>query len=323
MDLAGNSGPESTELALAFESVIEDTLLMALKFWVEFFEELEFVRGRSRNTVQAYRRDLELYEQFLERTKDISRLYEFMSQRQLSLRSQARVVSSIRTYLKYCERNGAPAPELRQLRPPKVTAKLPRPLSLEEFEALLKACVVEDLQRTIRNQTTLLLLFGSGVRVSELIGLSLGDYRQQEGWLIVTGKGNKQRVVPLTQNLSSQVNKYLKESREDLVKVATHSLLINDRGNRPSRIDIWRWLAAWSKIAGFKEPIGPHRFRHGCATSLLDSGADLRSIQLLLGHSSIQTTQIYTTVSPTRAQAEVDKNHPLSKLKGFAEIDEP
>ena len=90
---------------------------------------------------------------------------------------------------------------------------------------------------------------------------------------------------------------------------------MNDRGHRPSRVDIWRWLALWSTRAGFDEPVGPHRFRHGCATALLEGGADLRSIQMLLGHSSIQTTQIYTNVTTQNLVKTVDEHHPLSKLK--------
>jgi integrase/recombinase XerD len=95
----------------------------------------------------------------------------------------------------------------------------------------------------------------------------------------------------------------------------TPAILINDRGHRPSRVDVWRWLAAWSAKAGFPEPVSPHRFRHGCATALLESGADLRSIQMLLGHASIQTTQIYTNVTTGTVAKTVDEHHPLSHLE--------
>ena len=158
------------------------------------------------------------------------------------------------------------------------------------------------------------MLFGLGCRVSELIALNLTSFNETQGWLKVVGKGGKERLLPLTDNLNVGLVSYLKNVRPNLVKGTTDSILINDRGNRPSRIDIWRWLDAWSKAAQFEQTIGPHRFRHGCATSLLEGGADLRSIQLLLGHSSIQTTQVYTQVNQTQLKSEVDQFHPFSEL---------
>ncbi len=289
-----------------------------LERWVEFFEDLQNVRGRSRHTVMAYRRDLELYEEFLKHSKEISRFYSFMSQRGLSQRSQARVVSSLRTYFHFCEVRGDKAHELRELRLPKVRVGLPRPLNMADFEKLYKSCEVESLYRTGRNQVTLLLLYGLGCRVSELIGLDLQDFSETGGWLSVVGKGQKERLVPLTDTLQCELKDYLSHVRGHLMKEregATFSILINDRGKRPSRVDIWRWLATWSQKAQFKKTVYPHRFRHGFATALLEGGADLRSIQMLLGHSSIQTTQIYTHVNMTKALKEIEAHHPLSKLR--------
>ena len=205
-------------------------------------------------------------------------------------------------------------PELRQLRPPKVKAKLPQAISVEDFEQLFKACATDNAYRTARNQITLLLLFGLGCRVSELIQLNQKDFNETEGWLKILGKGNKERLVPLTTRLLRELKDYLIHVRGHLVVDSTDSILINDRGRRPSRVDIWRWLNAWSQRAGFEETVSPHQFRHGCATSLLEGGADLRSIQMLLGHSSIQTTQIYTSVSSKKMQEEIDEHHPLSQM---------
>lgn len=288
---------------------------MALNLWVEFFEDLQHVRGRSRNTVMAYRRDLEMYEAFKKTKKPLREFQDFMKKKGLSIRSQARVVSSVRTYMKFLESKDIDAPELRELRPPRVKASLPKPITLKEFEVLFEAAAVEDVYKTARNQITLLLLFGLGCRVSELISLSLYDFNPTEGWLKVLGKGSKERLVPLAENLLTELKDYIRHVRPHLVKQSTNSILVNDRGNRPSRIDIWRWLDAWSKKAGFKTTISPHQFRHGCATALLEGGADLRTIQMLLGHSSIQTTQIYTSVSGKKLREEVDKHHPLSGLK--------
>lgn len=288
---------------------------MALSHWVDFFDDLQHVRGRSRNTVVAYRHDLEIYDEFLQGQSDISRIYEFLAKKNLSVRSQARVISSIRTYLRFCERQGEKVPNLRQLRPPKVKVGLPKTLSVDEFRKLYEACETDNKYRTARNQITLLLLFGLGCRVSELVALDTHDFNPTDGWLRVLGKGGKERLVPLTQHLQKELSDYLSQVRAELVKVNTNSILINDKGNRPSRVDIWRWLAAWSAAAGFESPVGPHRFRHGCATALLEGGADLRSIQMLLGHSSIQTTQIYTSVTSGKIREEIEKHHPLSKVR--------
>ncbi len=282
---------------------------------IPFFEDLELVRGRSRNTIMAYRRDLDLFEKFYTSSKELSGFYAFMKAQGLSARSQARIISSVRTYFKFCQLKGAQVPLLKELRAPRVKVALPRPLTLSEFERLFKASETEDPNRTSRNQMTLLLLYGLGCRVTELIGLSLQNYHEIDNWLVVLGKGNKERIIPVTEVLGLELKKYLKDVRPHLLKESTPSILINDRGHRPSRVDIWRWLAAWSAKAGFDEPVSPHRFRHGCATALLESGADLRSIQLLLGHASIQTTQVYTSVTTKNLTDTIEQHHPLSHLE--------
>lgn len=283
-----------------------------LNRWIDFFEDLQTVRGRTHNTVMAYRRDLELYAEFVSTQLPFIQIYEFFNKKGLSPRSQARVVSSIRTYLKFCESNGEPCPQLKDLKQPKSKKALPKILTTDQFYELQKAAVTENKSQTLRNQITLSLLFGSGCRVTELINLDTDDYNSIERWIKLTGKGGKERLVPLTEYLVQAINQYLESAREELIKEKSQALLVNDRGHRPSRIDIWRWLSAWSKKAGFDESISPHQLRHGCATALLDSGADLRSIQLLLGHSSIQTTQIYTSVSTQHLRDAVETHHPLS-----------
>ncbi len=262
----------------------------------------------------AYRRDLELWEKYFQTSRtDIPGFFEFMKKQGLSIRSQARVISSLRTYMKFCERNGQAQPELRDLRPPKVNAKLPRPITPDEFQKLFLSCVVVEKEKVIRNQLTLLFLYGLGCRVSEMVALDLKDFNPIERWVKVLGKGQKERLIPLSDTVVVALDNYMKNARPLLCKDNSQNILVNDRGHRPSRVDVWRWLAAWSKTAGFSEPVHPHRFRHGYATSLLESGADLRSIQMLLGHSSLQTTQVYTTVSTQTLKSVIDAKHPLSR----------
>lgn len=285
-----------------------------LPLWTQFFDDLQHVRGRSQNTIMAYRRDLELFAEFQKTQGPIGAFYEFMRQQNLSARSQARVISSLRTYSRFCDERGEKFLELSELRPPKVKVGLPKILSQDEFNRLFEAAKTDEPIKAARNQMTLLLLYGLGCRVSELIGLNLDDYNETDRWMKILGKGGKERLVPLTEHLATELGVYLREVRSFLLKSdKTTSLLVNDRGHRPSRVDIWRWLAAWSEKAGFDEPVGPHRFRHACATALLESGADLRSIQMLLGHASLQTTQIYTSVTSSNLVRTVEEHHPLSQ----------
>jgi integrase/recombinase XerD len=266
----------------------------------------------------AYRRDLEIWEDYRRTSSDVLGFFVYMKERGLSTRSQARAISSLRTYFRFLEAQGIPAPELRDLRPPKVKAGLPKSLTPEEFQRLYHAAESENAIRTARNRMTLLLLYGLGCRVSELIGLSLADFNETDQWLSILGKGGKERAVPLTKNLAAELRAYLVSARPLLLKdskESSDSILINDRGRRPSRVDVWRWLAMWSARAGFEEPVNPHRFRHGCATALLESGADLRSIQVLLGHASIQTTQIYTAVAGRTMVETIRDHHPMSGLE--------
>ncbi|MGZ3692100.1 MAG: tyrosine-type recombinase/integrase [Pseudobdellovibrio sp.] len=293
---------------------------MNTQLWIDFFDDLQNVRGRSLNTIMAYRRDLELYKKFSEKSKRQIEFFDFMKKEGLSTRSQARVISSVRTYMKFCESRGTSCPELRELRPPRVKTSLPKSISVEEFEKLFIACATTDAAKSTRNRLTLLFLYGLGCRVSELIGLNINDFSPTEKWVKVLGKGNKERLIPLTEDLYVALENYLKNARPNLLQDQTSNsaLLLNDRGHRPSRVDVWRWLASWSAKAGFAEPVHPHRFRHGCATALLEGGADLRSIQVMLGHASIQTTQVYTAVTTNTAVKAIEEHHPLSKIKDQA-----
>ena len=282
----------------------------------EFLRDLQFSRNYSNHTLSAYKRDLNYYKDFCkEGLAKIQEFYSFLDQKDLSVRSQARVISCLRSYFKFLQNRGESCPEINYLTLPKFYHKLPERIHLRDFQALWKACEEENTHLTIRNQLLLSFLYGLGCRVSELTALNVSDVNEIESWIRVTGKGNKQRLLPLSKKLSYILNLYLTQSRLCLQKKEKASLFFNNRGNRPSRVDIWRWLKKWSLKAGLDRVKSPHSFRHGCATELLEKGANLRSIQKLLGHSNIQTTQIYTSVSGSQLKTAVDQYHPLSKIK--------
>jgi len=282
----------------------------------EFLRDLQFSKNYSNNTVSSYRRDLNYYKLFRKEALDnIKDFYLFLDQKKLSVRSQARVISCLRSYFKFLQRRGESCPEINDLKPPKVHHKLPHRLHLRDFQALWKACEGKNAKLTIRNQLLLSFLYGLGCRVSEITALNKSDFNEMESWLRVLGKGNKQRLLPLSKKLSYLLNLYLTESRPYFMNKEKTSLFFNNRGNRPSRVDIWRWLKKWSLKAGLDGVKNPHSFRHGCATELLEKGANLRSIQKLLGHSNIQTTQIYTSVTGGQLKSAVNQHHPLSKMK--------
>ena len=288
---------------------------MSLLYKEEFFRVLQWNLCYSENTLAAYKRDIFLYEEFLKTQKDMRKFYEFLTNKKLSARSQARVVSCVRGYLKFLQGKGKDVEGLEYLKFPRAHSKLPKFTTFKEFEQLLQSCAHKSEVVTLRNRLVLIFLYGLGCRVSELVNLNLTDFNQTESWIQVVGKGKKQRLLPLSQELYKNLMNYLKRSRPSLASSREPALLVNNKGKRPSRVDIWRWLKDWSHKAGFEEVKNPHSFRHGCATVLLEQGADLRSIQKLLGHLHLQTTQIYTKVTSKHLKQTVDRCHPLSLPK--------
>ncbi len=287
-------------------------------FRQKFLNSMEISGSYSPHTLSAYQRDLEIYHNFLKKPQSREDFYEYITQRDLSTRSKARIISTVRSYLHFLDRrqySSSAGIDLKTLKAISVKPRLPKLISLKEFKKLYKSAKTKDEHKTARNQITLLLLFGLGCRVSELIQANLQDLNEMEQYLVVTGKRNKQRLLPLTDELFQTLMGYIQSHRPYLSALQNnYSLIINNRGKRPSRIDVWRWLSNWSKKAGFTQTKGPHQFRHGCATGLLENGADLRSIQFLLGHSSILTTQIYTSVQKKHLQKTIQKHHPLSAI---------
>ena len=285
-------------------------------FYQEFLRELQFSRSYSNHTISAYKKDLDYYKEFSKgKKKSIPEFYEFLDKKKLSARSQARVISCLRSYFRFLQKQGRRCVELKHLSLPKIQHKLPQLISLKEFKALWQASKEDSKPASLRNELVLSFLYGLGCRVSELISLNIQDFNETEAWISLVGKGDKQRLLPLPEKLYQLLIVYLKKARPQLGKKEKPCLIFNNKGKRPSRVDIWRWLKNWSLKAGFNKTKNPHSFRHGCATALLERGADLRTIQNLLGHANIQTTQIYTSVSSQKLKSAIKKHHPLSQLK--------
>ncbi len=300
---------------------------MLLVLFDEFLDHLKKNKKYSQNTFLAYKRDLSVYREFAlnaQEDDDLQDFMIFMDERGLSQRSQARVISSLKTYFKFLQQedprqltdnilsliNNIPSPRLSSLPPPI--------LSLETFKKIYQACQTNNHFKTLRNQTTLLILFDLGLRVSQLIACNLQDINKENKTLKIS-KANLQYTIPLSDILLKQLKFYISKVRPHLKPEDVHALILNDKGKRASRIDIWRWLATWSKNAGLDEVVHPQQFRHGCAAALYKSGAKLESIQELLGHKRIESTKKYPAcLSKPKIkeslESVVEKHHPLSQM---------
>jgi len=286
-----------------------------------YLRHLEVERRAAVNTLEAYARDLGRLEQFAvardTRVESLSRvdLEEFVREQMAggSLpTSVARLVASVRGFYKYLRMSGDvaqnPADELRA---PRALAALPRFLSIEEVDRLLAAPDVST-PKGVRDRALVEVLYATGLRVSELVGLRLTDVHLDQGYLQCVGKGGKQRVVPIGDEATAWVKRYLAEGRPTLIgKRSGPWLFVNARGGaRLSRLGFWKALKRYGLQAGVLSHLSPHVLRHSFATHLLERGADLRAIQVMLGHSDLSTTQIYTHVLEARLRAVYDRFHP-------------
>jgi integrase/recombinase XerD len=281
---------------------------------------LRDVRRMSRNTLESYARDLALLAAFAERKKtavetltrrDLEAFVRDLMSSGLSPRSVARAVACIRGFYKFTAlEQKLPENPADDLRAPRAWPALPKFLSLEEVDLLLEQ---PDVARPLglRDKALIELLYATGLRVSELIGLRAGDLNLEEGYLTCVGKGDKQRLVPMGHQAADWVRRYMREGRPALVKQRSSPwLFVNARGGALSRVGFWKVLKGYGRTAGISRGLSPHVLRHSFATHLLERGADLRMIQVMLGHADLSTTQIYTHVLEARLKAVYDRFHP-------------
>ncbi len=286
----------------------------------EYESYLKLEKGLSPLSVGAYRRDVkQLADFYPERSPlklSIQELREFINEYAKSgrsPRSQARLISSIRSFYGYLTiENLVDSNPAELLQAPKVSPKLPDTLSVQEIDAIIEAVDLSSRQGE-RNRAILETLYGCGLRVTELINLKINDLYPKQGYVKVIGKGNKQRLVPLADITYKFMRIYIEEVRVHLSPKKGHESIIflNNRGTRLSRVMIFKLVKEMAEKAGIRKSVSPHTFRHSFATHMIEGGADLRSVQEMLGHESITTTEIYTHLDNFYLSTAL-KHHPRS-----------
>jgi integrase/recombinase XerD len=283
--------------------------------WAErFLQYLRIEKGVAENTIESYKHDLSMYCQHLGSTDllqtqpaDVSKFLKFMYSRKLKPRSATRAFAAVRGLHKFLMLERAttenPTANIDQ---PRWWKPLPHVLSLEEVDRLLEAPQVST-PRGLRDRAMLEVLYATGLRVSELIGLRLEGVNIDAGYVQCVGKGSKERIVPLGASAAAAVAAYLPARK---VRNPTNYLFLNHHGRRLSRMGFWKILRAYGIQAGIKKKLTPHVLRHSFATHLLEHGADLRAVQTMLGHSNISTTEIYTHVMRERLKDIYKSYHP-------------
>ena len=285
-----------------------------------FLNYLRVEKGLSPNTIQAYRRDMAKFNEFAAKQKlaanQIERRHvvDFLRTlylRKLDSRSVARHLVTVRHFFRFAFTEGFinedPAINIQA---PKFRQALPEFLTVEEVDRLLAQ---PDVNTTagLRDKAMIELLYSTGLRVSELCGLKTADVQMEVGCLRCIGKGNKERLVPVGRRALEAVQEYLKKSRPEILGEKTSPYLFASRtGAAINRIIFWRLLGGYGRKAGLRKTLSPHMLRHSFATHLLDRGADLRSVQMMLGHADIATTQIYTHVVEERLKQVYKAHHP-------------
>ena len=285
-----------------------------------YLEYLTVMRGLAENTVQSYGADLRFFSEFLEMhqgslmdlTEDLLVLHLIDLRRKgLGSSSLARVISCLRGFFEYLVRERSlKSNPAALLDTPKVGKRLPEVLSRTEILTLLH-CPDIKTKLGFRDRTMLELLYAAGLRVSELIALTLADFDAQVGLLRVVGKGSKERLVPLHQTAITWLLDYLRQWRV-VFTPQVEILFLNRSGQGLSRQGVWKLVGRYARQAGIMRPISPHTLRHSFATHLLEGGADLRTVQILLGHSDVLATEIYTHVQSDQMLALHRKFHPRS-----------
>ncbi len=285
----------------------------------EYLAHLAVERNLSPRTLDSYRRDLRQFSSWLaDRKLDLSNveratLRNYLGARRdlgLSARSSARALSALKGFYRFLVRSGALVVDpTENLRSPSLWQTVPHVLTGEEIESLLGA---PDINTTLglRDRAMIETLYATGLRVSELVGLTLDRVRLDPGFVRVIGKGRKERLVPLGESAIEWIDAYLQQARPELNRKHVSEIFLNHRGGPLTRQGFWKILRKHAVKAEIRSNISPHVIRHSFATHLVENGADLRAVQMMLGHSSLTTTEIYTHVARERLRRLYDEKHP-------------
>ncbi len=289
----------------------------------KFLNYITVERGLALNTVISYRHDLEQFISFLEsvgvkefnsvRRDHLARYLASLHEKGLATRSRNRHLAAIRSFYKFLLREKiADTNPAAQMESSQVQKKLPRVLSPEEVEKLLEQ---PDVSTPLgqRDKAMLELLYATGLRVTELVRMTIEQLNLEVGYVTALGKGDKERIIPITENAHDALEDYLEHGRNILLKGRESNYLFVNRSGKPiTRQGFWKILQRYTQKAGINKHISPHTLRHSFATHLLEHGADLRSVQMMLGHSDISTTQIYTHVAREQLKKIHRLHHPRS-----------
>lgn len=304
------------------------TVMNFHKYSEEFLNFSRIERGLSNNSISAYTRDLQRFSEFLSsRSLDVLDFHQDsldvfineLSKEDLAISSINRVVSTLRSFYGYLEREHQVNNPMKDIESRKIPLRLPKALTIAQITSLIEASSSEDDIISLRNKAILELLYSTGGRVSEIVGLDLSDIFESNDVRVIKlrGKGGKERVVPMGSFSVKALNDYVVRVRPALQlknsKGKSEALFLNQRGTRISRQSAWQIVVDCAKKAGLTEGISPHVFRHSFATHLLDGGADIRVVQELLGHSSVTTTQIYTLITIDKIRESYSLAHPRAR----------
>ncbi|KGB66573.1 integrase [Ornithobacterium rhinotracheale H06-030791] len=290
----------------------------------DYKAHLSLERNLSENTISNYLRDLQKLQNMFpdnnpeELTAEELRLFNYKIGEQYAARSQARILSGVRAFYNFLEeeKNDTKPNPTELISSPKIGRKLPDTLSLEEINKIVENIYLSQ-KHGERNKAIIEMLYGCGLRVSELTELKISDLYFEEDFIQVLGKGNKKRLVPIAQYTQKVLTNYLQlvRSHQTIQKAYSDHVFINNRGTKLSRVMVFNIIKEAAERAGIKKNISPHTFRHSFATHLLENGGDLRSIQLMLGHESITTTEIYTHIDRSFLRKNIEKFHPRNNKK--------
>jgi integrase/recombinase XerD len=294
-----------------------------------FLNHLQIERGLASNSIAAYRRDLRKFADFLNGNplsdvdpEIINKFESSLREAKLSVASINRIDSTLRSFFKHLQQEYGYSDPTLEIAPKKSARRLPKALTITQIVSMIEVTYREGQPITLRDQAMLELLYSSGARVSELIGINLNDLSSMQTndgsitTLKLRGKGSKERIVPLGSFASKAIDNYVTRVRPELAAKSAKTisaLFLNSRGSRISRQSAWQMVLDSAEAAGVSEHVSPHVFRHSYATHLLDGGADIRVVQELLGHASVTTTQIYTLITIDKVRESYSMAHPRAK----------